>query len=874
LGHLWRTLASVSHDSISAAGDVVDRVDVTIGPRFLDLFSAQLYASPNKAFEELVANSWDAGARVVHVHVPKPADLADDEAAVWVLDDGESMDVEGLKGLWAVARSTKQPVSPTTQRRQIGKFGIGKLATYLLADELTYVCRAADGQIRAVTMDYRRITEHGEASRLDAPAVSLDVRLLDSEDLDDVLGPLDKDGRLRGLIAANLAVPDEGDDHDEFHAADDQPPQLPEEQTWTLAVMRSLKPAGKSMKSGIIQRMLRSALPLGNTLKIVFNETPLTSTKIDIPVQRSWVLGRDDVGFTTVEWREGDEDFARSVTSSSEPYPHIAVEGIDGRITGEVRLFKDSIARGKSVEVDASHGFRVNVVGRVINESEPAFGLPPLSGSAWSRTRVAVRADGLNSELAVNREGLREGEPLRVTRALLRALFNTARKHWDASRQAEFPDAGEIITKSWGTVPLDPLRDVVRDGLQGIGEAPAFLRLAEGADRQAIGEAFAAAIDSAPESVIEDVEFGGLGVEGPLTLFDPEDRRVIVNSDHPFAKEHGDSHEQQQVVRDAALADLLTDAYMLTMGVQADVVDDVRIYRDESLRLIALVNRRSGPQLARLLEEVTDDERALEKILDESLAYLGFVVESKGQSGEPEGVATAPATRGLKDAPATYTFTYDAKSSKTGKVKTGNIGTAGLKRHRVKYDADHTLVVAPDYEDGALLKEAQDNGITPMRARDLARLLMLTAGSGPLNAAEFREILELRDPDHVADKVKELEGRVTSRPRASLDSFLEALEHIGFSQPDGLTASVIAMRMRESAGGDQPTANDVQRLVRGLEVMCPSLIRLVPGKGQVIVGVATTKLREDILRQLASLPADLRAPAAEALQLDTETAEA
>jgi len=50
--------------------------------------------------------------------------------------------------------------------------------------------------------------------------------------------------------------------------------------------------------------------------------------------------------------------------------------------------------------------------------------------------------------------------------------------------------------------------------------------------------------------------------------------------------------------------------------------------------------------------------------------------------------------------------------------------------------------------------------------------------------------------------------------------------------------------------------------------MCPSLIRLVKGKSQVIVGVSTGKLREDILRQLASLPAELRAPASEALQLN------
>lgn len=47
------------------------KVNVSIGARFLELFSEHLYSSPNKAFEELVANSWDAGAGVVRIGVPQ-----------------------------------------------------------------------------------------------------------------------------------------------------------------------------------------------------------------------------------------------------------------------------------------------------------------------------------------------------------------------------------------------------------------------------------------------------------------------------------------------------------------------------------------------------------------------------------------------------------------------------------------------------------------------------------------------------------------------------------------------------------------------------------------------------------------------------------
>ena len=90
----------------------VTEVPVEIGPQFLNLFSEHLYSSPNKAFEELVSNSWDAGAR--HVYIRVPDELDDENAAIWVLDDGMSMDIAGfrLSGLWrlpADARRVRLP---------------------------------------------------------------------------------------------------------------------------------------------------------------------------------------------------------------------------------------------------------------------------------------------------------------------------------------------------------------------------------------------------------------------------------------------------------------------------------------------------------------------------------------------------------------------------------------------------------------------------------------------------------------------------------------------------------------------------------------------------------------------------------------------
>ena len=47
----------------SITGNETEKIDVRLSYRIVRLFSEGLYASPNKAIEELVANSFDAGAR-------------------------------------------------------------------------------------------------------------------------------------------------------------------------------------------------------------------------------------------------------------------------------------------------------------------------------------------------------------------------------------------------------------------------------------------------------------------------------------------------------------------------------------------------------------------------------------------------------------------------------------------------------------------------------------------------------------------------------------------------------------------------------------------------------------------------------------------
>ena len=138
-----------------SVGRQTDTIDVRLSYRIVELFSEGLYASPNKAIEELVANSFDAGARQVLVLLSP--NMHEQDATIVVVDDGDGMDADGLKKHWLIGISDKRRLSELPRgRQQIGKFGIGKLATYVLSNRLTHITKS-NGRYFSTSMDYTAI---------------------------------------------------------------------------------------------------------------------------------------------------------------------------------------------------------------------------------------------------------------------------------------------------------------------------------------------------------------------------------------------------------------------------------------------------------------------------------------------------------------------------------------------------------------------------------------------------------------------------------------------------------------------------------------------------------------------------------------------
>ena len=428
-------------EAVRSHGQEVKQFPIEIGPRFLELFSENLYSSPNKAFEELVANSWDAEATAIYISLPQ--DLKDESASIWVLDNGTSMDIDGLETLWKITSDHKRSlVNP--KRPQIGKFGIGKLATYILASEITYICRASDGRIRSVPVNYRDIEELQGVWRPDD--VPLTVREITENELKEILSTLENGAKILDIISKG--VPRQESPHflDEFHHP--EPPAVDPSGNWTLVLLTSLRQTGKSIQRGRVRQMLRSDLPLTSDVSITLNDEVLESTKVVFEPQVTWILG-NNLGIDGIELDDSDgsvnQDIASVNSVADDAYPFITIDGIKGRISGQVSLYKSRISGGKSEELGSSNGFFINILGRVINFEQSDFGLENLSHSTWAQFRATIRADGLDSDLGVERNGLRDSDQVRVFRRFLMATFNKARNALKEARMAEWPRAGDIL---------------------------------------------------------------------------------------------------------------------------------------------------------------------------------------------------------------------------------------------------------------------------------------------------------------------------------------------------------------------------------------------------------------------------------------------
>jgi hypothetical protein len=336
--------------NVDNRGKLLEKVSVEIDYAIIEHFSKHLYGSPNKAVEELVSNGFDALASSVYVYVPGV--FTNDHVLVW--DNGESMSVEHLHKLWWIAQSPKDDggqrmaVSADGKRKRpmIGKFGIGKLASYAVGRRLTHLCRRGDRFLR-VSVDYQRVPrlqELKEGEERLTPQTSI-VELAEEEAREYVLS----------LFNETSAAVD----------------KLWDGKHWTLAIVDQLKDDIR-LTEGRLSWVIGNGMPLRPDFGVWVNDKEV-EPKLARGARASWDVCEPKIRerFAS-EWEsarkggrvEGDYAFL-SASERSNGKAAIRLPAL-GEVEAGVHLFEQSQRNSESDQA-RSYGFFVMVRGRLLN---------------------------------------------------------------------------------------------------------------------------------------------------------------------------------------------------------------------------------------------------------------------------------------------------------------------------------------------------------------------------------------------------------------------------------------------------------------------------------------------------------------------------
>ncbi len=754
----------------ATSGSETEKIDVRLSYRIVRLFSEGLYATPNKAIEELVANSFDAGAQQVLVLLP--VDFHEQGATIAVVDDGGGMDADGLKQHWLIGKSDKRDLATLPRgRKQIGKFGIGKLASYVLASRLTHISKKS-GKHYATSMNFKTVDDRGDEEVEPRSPIRIGLRELTEDEAKAALAPwttgsaFQKSGfKLFGAGAAK---------------------------SWTFAILSDLKEKVYELSRPKLDWVLRTALPLRDDFSIYLDGNKLEPSKAGKGRLKKWIIGKDiedlpkpaSDEIETVEDKNEQKDSERRFGLE-----HKAV----GRITGYAEAYRELLTGGKSAELGRSHGFFVYVLGRLINVEDGHFGISPdeLRHGTFGRVRIVVHMDGLDDYLQSDRERVRAGPVLIDAQNILRAIFNRIRPEIERTDADEAPGAklGRKLGGSPTSLARRPIIEMVRAALDGkvrtkyIALPPAVTAgekeklIASLETRAETPDQFVGGIDFVYDATSDD----------GIAVYDAVTGRLRVNGLHPFVGAFFDEFTSKAVglpLEMFAMAEVLLESHLHQSGLKQDQIDEVMTARDQLLRYMAQESgRRTALTVANALRNARNDEDKLEIEVVEAFRSLGFDATRVGGKGKPDGVAKAHLSPSNDGGQRRYAVTLEAKSKKKdgAKLKTKTFGVSTIARQRNEAQCEHAIVVAPAFDhtagnkDSALAKEVKADRdssastgkprtITAIHVEDLARLVQLRPVKR-LGLAKIREMLQSCSlPEHCKEWVDKVEKEVVAKP--------------------------------------------------------------------------------------------------------------
>jgi hypothetical protein len=648
-------------ETLSRVSTTAEKVTVKVSNAIVKLLSDQLYASPIKAIEELVVNSYDADAKECRLFVPAPSQYKEEDYGFVIqFDNGAGMNPMGLHQLWHIGLSNKRGRNLGAARKQIGKFGIGKLATCTIANKLTYITKTSAG-IFSVTIDYRDL-EKGpadEVKRIDLPMQKIGNW---SEFATDAWFQ-------RCCRAASIT-------DGAFR-----------QKNWTLAVLEELKDKIGEIRLGRLQWVLRTAMPLQADFRVFLNGNEVISSKEDykkVVEFKLKELGAERLRSLKEETRQPWKVSGDALTCKMFP----------SGIRGFVVVYEHPLP-GKSDDLVRSNGFFIRVLGRLVNEEDPLFGLKPLSHTTFNRFRASIAADDLDEDITAPREGIAISERFRVFEKVLLVIFNEARtryEEWereqDRKEKNKREDEREFVSPR---LVEHPVADVLSspDGAAEGGEADDrwfYLDVSAGANVASLVKRLYTETRDRYQYA-----YANRGSNGRVVSFNPDTATFTLNESHPFVANYSDDGQARHLLHDMVTAEALLEIYLREAGVPAKRVGDVLERRDVLLRALAMDHPYSLRHIAAQLRDAASDERNLEIAIVAAARALGFVATHISGGGDMDGIAR------FMDYPGgEKKIALEAKSS-ADVPSLGAIDFAGLREHVDKLGAEGCLLVAPVY---------------------------------------------------------------------------------------------------------------------------------------------------------------------------------
>jgi hypothetical protein len=806
--------------SFITVGKPTSQIDVRISYRIIELFSQGLYRSPNKAVEELVSNAFDAGATKVHV-IMSP-DLVPNNATIAVIDNGIGMDEAGLRQHWLIGVSNKREEGQQypRNRKQIGRFGIGKLATYVLANRLTHVAKCAR-KFYATTMDYTQIPPAQGGGIYAEQPVTLPLRHLTEAEAKAALAPW-----LGKAKPGYAEIPLFGKG-----AA----------KSWTVAILSDLKDMSREIQRGRLRWVLATAMPIRDDFNLYLDGDPVTPAMAGKRLHK-WVLGKslgaipkpapDDLQVT-----EDDSEEKKSPHRFGLTHPQL------GRITGYAELYDDLLTGGKASEAGRSHGFFVYVRNRLINIDDEYFGIDSnlLRHGTFARFRMVAHIDRLDDELRSSRESIREGSLLIVARNILRGVFNHVRVQHELDEASQRPgvQAAQRIAATAASLSRRPLVALITSAFAGdfvprYTICPKFLSKAE---QKTFLEELEKLVE-APEGFIKQIKLVDGSSYSGLAMFDASSRTLEINSLHPYVAHFLDEFEHKSNVplELLAMSEVLLEAHLFELGLASKLVHDAMEKRDELLRSLSRsTGKRNARLVAQALADACTNKDALEAELVASFDSMGFDnVVRIGGSGKPDGYAEARLGGTEAGAAQSYKLTLEAKSKEKpgAKVSAKSVGVSTIARQRDDYKADYAIVVGPDFpttqaETSALGQEiAADRernpgkGITLIRIDDMARLIRLV----PAKRVGLHRLFDLFRtcslPDEAKKWIDDLAAEKMQRP-----PYRELLDAIASEQKDMPAQAIEYANVVTRLRVEKKLALDRTQVVD----LCKALSMMAPG---------------------------------------------